>query len=150
MPLMVDFLLQYGLLSLLLISFFAATLLPFGSEWFLILLLLNGNSPFLAVVIATIGNSLGAWTNYLIGSWGKDWLIRNLLRINQHQQNRAEIWFKKYGCWSLLMSWLPVVGDPLCLVSGILKTPLSHFFILVVSGKGLRYVSVSLLTLGIL
>jgi len=150
MPLMVDFLLQYGLLSLLLISFFAATLLPFGSEWFLILLLLNGTSPYLAVIVATIGNSLGAWTNYLIGVWGKDWLIRNLLRINQQQQNRAEIWFNKYGCWSLLLSWLPVVGDPLCLVSGILRTPLSHFFILVVSGKGLRYVSVSLLTLGLL
>lgn len=150
MPPMVDFLLQYGLLSLLFISFFAATLLPFGSEWFLILLLLNGYSPVWSVLTATLGNSLGAWINYLIGNWGQDWVIRKILRIDQRQQLRAESWFKKYGSWSLLLSWFPIVGDPLCLVSGIFKTPLFRFFILVVSGKGLRYLSVSLLTLGIL
>lgn len=148
MPPMTDFFLQYGLLSLLLISFFAATLLPFGSEWFLIVLLLNGTSPILAVLTATIGNSLGAWTNYLIGNWGQDWVIRRVLRINQEQQRKAELWFKSYGSWSLLLAWLPVVGDPLCLVSGLLKTPLLRFFTLVVTGKGLRYVSVALVTLG--
>lgn len=147
---MVDFMLQYGLLSLLLISFFAATLLPLGSEWFLILLLANGYSPIWCVLTATLGNSLGAWTNYLIGIWGKDWAIRKVLRIDKLQQVRAETWFKRYGSWSLLLSWLPVVGDPLCLVSGILKTPPVRFFILVISGKGFRYLSVCLLTLGIL
>jgi membrane protein YqaA with SNARE-associated domain len=146
---MVDYLLQYALLSLLIISFLASTLFPLGSEWFLVLLLLNGTSPSWAVATATLGNSLGAWTNYLIGAWGQDWVIRRLLSVGPAQQKRAEHWFRRYGSWSLLLSWLPIVGDPLCLVSGVMKTPQSRFFILVVCGKGLRYLGVAMITLGV-
>ena len=63
------------------------------------------------------------------------------------RQQRAESWFNRYGSWSLLLSWLPVVGDPLCLVSGMLKTPLFRFSLLVTTGKGLRYSVLTLLTL---
>jgi membrane protein YqaA with SNARE-associated domain len=145
---MLDYLLQYGLLSLLIISFLASTLLPLGSEWFLVLLLLKGTSPLWAVATATLGNSLGAWTNYLIGVWGQEWVIRRVLRIDPTQQQRAQNWFRHYGSWSLLLSWLPLVGDPLCLISGIMKTPQLRFFLLVVSGKGLRYLALALATLG--
>ena len=60
---------------------------------------------------------------------------------------RATGWYRRYGSWSLLLSWLPVVGDPLCLISGSLKTSLSRFFLLVAIGKGLRYSAVAFLTL---
>ena len=62
-------------------------------------------------------------------------------------RQRAERWFTRYGSWALLFSWLPVVGDPLCLVSGSLKTPWPSFTLLVATGKGLRYAGVALLTL---
>ncbi|WP_303721594.1 YqaA family protein [Malonomonas rubra] len=144
---MPELLTEYGLLSLLLLSFCASTLLPLGSEWLLVALLLDGSSPLNTVAVATLGNSLGALSSYLIGRGGSEWLISKLLRIEPSQQQAAGRWFNRYGSWTLLLSWLPVVGDPLCLVSGSLKTPLLHFLLLVTTGKGLRYLSVALLTL---
>nr|WP_321367259.1 YqaA family protein [uncultured Desulfuromusa sp.] len=144
---MLELLNEYGLLSLFLISFLASTLLPLGSEWFLVALLLQGSNPFATVIIATIGNSLGAATNYLIGSYGGDWMVKRLLRVEKNQLRRAETWFNRYGSWSLLLAWLPIIGDPLCLVSGMLKTPIVRFTLLVTTGKGLRYSFLALLTL---
>ena len=144
---MPELLTEYGLLSLFLLSFCASTLLPLGSEWLLVALLLDGAAPVSVVLVATLGNSLGALTSYLIGRFGVDWLNEKLLRIDRDKQARAEHWFNRYGSWALLMSWLPVVGDPLCLVSGLLKTPLLRFGLLVTTGKGLRYIAVAFLTL---
>ncbi|WP_092343908.1 YqaA family protein [Desulfuromusa kysingii] len=138
---------EYGLLSLFLLSFCASTLLPLGSEWFLVVLLLQGTSPVTAIVVATIGNSLGSATNYLIGFYGGDWFVAKVLRIDKKRQQRAESWFRRYGSWSLLLAWLPVIGDPLCLASGMLKTPVWRFVLLVTSGKGLRYSCLALVTL---
>ncbi len=144
---MPELLTEYGLLSLFLLSFCASTLLPLGSEWLLVALLLNGTDPVSSVLIATIGNSLGAATSYLIGRLGSDWLSQKLLRIEHAQQLRATRWFTRYGSWALLFSWLPIIGDPLCLVSGTLKTPLFRFGLLVTAGKGLRYIAIAILTL---
>ena len=144
---MPELLSSYDLLSLFLLSFCASTLLPLGSEWLLVALLLDGSNPVNLVLIATLGNSLGAATSYLIGRLGSDWLIEKLLRIDPYRQQRAERWFKRYGSWALLLSWLPLVGDPLCLVSGMLKTAPLRFALLVTTGKGLRYATVALLTL---
>lgn len=138
---------EYGLLALFLVSFCASTLLPLGSEWFLVALLLQGSDPVAAVIIATLGNSLGSATNYLIGYYGGDWLAKKLLRIGESRQQHAEFWFNRYGSWALLLAWLPIVGDPLCLVSGMLRTPVMRFSLLVIVGKGLRYAFLTLLTL---
>lgn len=144
---MPELLTEYGLLSLFLLSFCASTLLPLGSEWLLVAMLLDGADPAHSILTATAGNTLGAITSYLIGRWGSDWLMEKTLRIDKKQQQRAEHWFKRYGSWALLLSWLPVVGDPLCLVSGTLKTAPLRFLLLVGTGKGLRYASVAWLTL---
>lgn len=147
MPAMLEISPEHSYAALFLISFLAATLLPLGSEWLLVALLLGGKSPILVVVIATIGNTLGGATNYLIGRWGSTWLIRKVLRITPDQQQRAENWFERYGSLSLLLSWLPIVGDPLCLVAGTLRTSITRFFILVTTGKALRYITLTWLTL---
>ncbi|MCW8860411.1 MAG: DedA family protein [Deltaproteobacteria bacterium] len=144
---MAEFLLEYGLISLFIVSFGASTLLPLGSEWLLVALLLSGSQPGLSVLVATLGNSLGSGTNYLIGSWSSNWLTHKLLRIDNSQQQRAELWFKRFGSWSLLLAWLPIIGDPLCVIAGTLKTPITRFFLLVTTGKALRYLTVALLTL---
>ena len=144
---MSEFLVDYGLWSLFFISFCASTLLPLGSEWLLVALLLQGSNPLATVAVATLGNSLGAGTNYLIGFYGGDWLIEKILRVEKTRQQQAIRWFNRYGSWSLLLAWLPVIGDPLCLVAGMLKTPLLRFSLLVTTGKGLRYTVLTLLTL---
>ena len=144
---MPELLTDHGLLSLFLLSLCASTLIPLGSEWLLVTLLLGGQDPLITVAIASLGNSLGAVTSYLIGLRGSRWLIENLLRINPQQQQRAKNWFERYGSWALLFSWLPIVGDPLCLVAGILRHRFGKFILLVGIGKTARYSLVALLTL---
>ncbi|MFZ5798747.1 MAG: YqaA family protein [Thermodesulfobacteriota bacterium] len=144
---MEELLLSHGILALFLLGFLAATLMPLGSEWLLVALLIKGYDPLPAVAAATAGNTLGACTTYWIGLWGAPMVINKLLRIDARQQAKAEAVYARYGSWSLFFSWLPVVGDPLCLVGGILRVRFVPFFILVLSGKLSRYVLVSVATL---
>lgn len=137
----------YGYPALFALSFLASTLIPLGSEWLLIAMLIQGYDPLATVTVATVGNYLGACTSYAIGLYGGDFLIKKLLRIGEAERDRAERFFEKYGSWSLLLSWLPFIGDPLCLVGGVLKIHFTRFTILVASGKALRYAVVAWLTL---
>lgn len=143
---MQDWLLQYGLPALFLVSFFAATILPLGSEWLLVALLANGHPPLPCVITATLGNTLGAFTSYILGYYSADWFSVKVLRISPAQQHSAELWYRRFGTWSLLLSWLPVVGDPLCLLGGLYRVRWSWFLLLVGTGKGLRYVTIAGLT----
>ncbi|PLX78044.1 MAG: hypothetical protein C0614_08935 [Desulfuromonas sp.] len=136
---MQEILIDYGLPAMFLLGFLAATLLPLGSEWLLVALLLKGLDPFATVVVATAGNSLGALTNYAIGLWGGPYLFQKVLRISSAELERAEKLYSRYGCWSLLLAWLPIVGDPLCLVGGVLKIGWVHFLLMVTTGKFCRY-----------
>lgn len=135
-----------GLGGLFALSFCAATLLPLGSEWLLALLIAHRHDPVVVVGVATVGNSCGAVVTYLFGRWGSDWFVRRLLRIDAVRQARAEARFRRYGRWALLFSWLPVIGDPLCLAAGLLRAPPLSSFFLVVTGKLARYAVVAWLT----
>ena len=142
-----DLLTSYGYPGLFLLSFLAATLIPLGSEWLVVAMLLDRHNPFLTVAVATIGNSLGACTTYLIGRYGGPWLTEKVLHIDTVAKIKAERFYSRYGSWSLLMSWLPIVGDPLCLVGGILQIGFRRFSVLVLTGKLARYATVAWLTL---
>ena len=142
-----DLLVNHGLPSLFLLSFLASTLLPLGSEWLLVLLLANRTDPVAAVATATIGNWLGACTTWGVGVWGGPFLVRRLLRLSAADEERAERFYTRYGSWSLLLSWLPVIGDPLCLVGGLLRVGFLRFSLLVVTGKLARYAAVAWLAL---
>lgn len=144
---MQELLISHGYTTLFLLSFLASTLLPLGSEWLLVVLLLKGFDPGLCIALATLGNTLGALTTYGIGLWGGRLLIERVLRIDAAARQRAERFYARYGVWSLLLSWLPVVGDPLCLVGGLLRVGFGRFFMLVAVGKFTRYLGVALLTL---
>lgn len=137
------FLIDWGLPALFLISFLAATVLPVASEWLLAALVAKQVDLTAAVTIATLGNTLGAITTWAIGVWGGIWITRRWLRINDRDRIRAERWYSRWGSWSLLMAWLPIVGDPLCLVGGLLKIPLFRFTLLVAAGKAARYLVVA-------
>jgi len=145
---MLDLLASNSYLTLFLLAFLASTFLPVGSEWLLVTLLLNDYEPLALIATATAGNTLGACTNYWIGIYGGPFLIRRVLRISGTGQERAERLYTRYGSWSLLFSWLPVVGDPLCFVAGLLKVRFTRFSVLVFSGKLVRYAAVAYLTLG--
>lgn len=144
---MQEFLINNGLPALFIISFLAATVIPLGSEWLLVVLIMGDHNPSGVVAVATLGNTLGACTTYLIGLWGADYLIRRLLRISPSDQQRAEKLYTRYGSYSLLLSWLPIVGDPLCLVGGLLKINFLIFVCLVFIGKLARYATLGFVTI---
>lgn len=142
-----DLLTAFGYPSLFLLSFLASTLLPLGSEWLLIAMLARRHDPLAVVLVATAGNYLGACTSYWVGIYGGTLLAEKILRIDAASRARAERFFSRYGSWSLLLSWLPVVGDPLCLAGGLLRIPFFRFSLLVGAGKVVRYGVVAWLSL---
>jgi membrane protein YqaA with SNARE-associated domain len=142
-----DWLNQPGYLALFSMSFLASTLLPLGSEWLLVMMLVGGYEPLLTVAVATAGNYLGAVVTYLIGRWGGEWLIMRVMRVSPEQQERARNYYRRYGAFSLFFSWLPIVGDPLCLVGGMLRINFGLFTLLVASGKLIRYAVTAWITM---
>jgi len=134
-----------SLLLLFILSFLAATILPIGSEWLLIVMVLQGFSLHNIVITATLGNFLGACTTYMIGIWGSDFFTKSILRITDTQLVNTKKLYGKYGSWSLLLSWLPVIGDPLCLVAGLFRISFFRFSVLVFVGKFFRYAILALL-----
>lgn len=121
-------------------AFLSATLLPGSSEAVLVALAVAGAaSPALLFVVATLANLAGSCVNWLLGRYVARFRDRSWFPASRPQIERAERWYARYGVFSLLMSWVPVVGDPLTVVAGILRTPLFVFVPLVAIGKGARY-----------
>jgi membrane protein YqaA with SNARE-associated domain len=142
-----DWLVNYGFYSLFLLSFLASTLIPLGSEWLLVAMLLSRSEPWAVVAVATAGNYLGALSTYWIGLYGGDFLKVRVLRMDEKTTLKAERFYARFGSYSLFLSFLPVVGDPLCLIGGVLRVRFIRFSLLVISGKLARYAAVAWLTL---
>ena len=138
-----EILAEYSYWGLFLASFLAATILPFSSEVVLVILLTQDVNPYLAVSTATTGSVLGSVINYGAGVWGSTVLLNNLFKIQGKEIEKAENRFKKYGIFSLLFAWVPVIGDPLTVAAGVLRINFFLFLWLVGLGKFLRYVFVS-------
>lgn len=130
---------------LFILSFLAATVIPLGSEWLLVVMLAQDFPPEKTVLVASLGNYLGACTTFAIGLWGSEFVIEKILRIDARQRQRSEKLFTRYGSWALLLSWLPIVGDPLCLLAGVFRTGFLRFSLLVFTGKLARYAALALL-----
>ncbi|MBS3049295.1 YqaA family protein [Enterobacter mori] len=130
-----------SLASLFASSFLSATLLPGNSEVVLVAMLLSGMSqPWLLVLIATMGNSLGGLTNVILGRFFP-------LREKSRWQEKAVGWLKRYGAATLLLSWMPVIGDLLCLLAGWMRISWGPVLFFLCLGKALRYVLVAWATL---
>jgi len=130
---------EFGYIGLFFASFLAATILPLSSEVILSFLLLNNLNPTILVSVATFGNVLGS----SIGVWGSIFFVRKFLKISEDEFVKAKQRFQKYGVFSLFFAWVPVIGDPLTVVAGVLKINLLIFFIMITSGKLIRYVVIS-------
>jgi membrane protein YqaA with SNARE-associated domain len=138
---------ELGYTGLFIAAFLSATILPLGSVVVLAPLLLSGLSPITLVIVATIGNVLGSMTNYALGYWASLGIIKKWLRMSEEEFVRAEQHFQKYGLFSLLFTWLPIIGDPLTVLAGILRIHLLWFIVLVTIGKAGRYIIASYLIL---
>ncbi|MER9595611.1 YqaA family protein [Mesorhizobium sp. M0244] len=136
----------YG--GLFLTAFAAATILPMQSEAALAGLLLTGSyAPALLIASASAGNVLGSIVNWWLG-WGVDrFRNRKWFPVRPSALTRATRWYQRYGRWSLLLSWLPLVGDPLTVVAGALREPFWSFLAIVTIAKVGRYLALAAMTL---
>ena len=138
-------------LSLFLAAFLAATIIPAQSEAGLsALIMTTENNVILLVVVATFGNVLGAIVNWYLGRWVNRFSDRRWFPIKPLQLSRATLWYRKYGRWSLLLSWLPFIGDPITIAAGVLREPFLSFVLIVGFAKAARYILVAVITLNLI
>ncbi|MFC6338705.1 DedA family protein [Pseudomonas sp. CCM 7891] len=138
-----------GYLGLFLAAFGAATLLPLQSEAVLVGLLLSGHyNLWLLIVIATFGNVLGSVVNWLLGRSIEHFKDRRWFPVSTAQLAKASTHYQRWGHWTLLLSWVPIIGDPLTLVAGVMREPLWRFLLVVTIAKGMRYSVLAGFTVG--
>ncbi len=136
--------------SLFLTALIAATILPAQSEAVLAGLLLTGAYPVWAlIVVASIGNVLGSAINWLLGRGIERFRDRRWFPVKPDALARTERWYRRYGRWSLLLSWAPFIGDPLTVVAGVLREPFPVFLALVTIAKVGRYLALAAVTLSL-
>lgn len=136
------------LITLFSSALIAATILPMQSEAVLVALLIAGDHTALTLlIIATAGNVLGSVINWYIGRFALRFQDRRWFPTSPQNLARAENWYHRYGRWSLLASWVPIIGDPITVVAGVLREPLLSFVVLVSIAKGTRYLVLAALTL---
>lgn len=134
----------FGLFSA---AFVAATILPAQSESVLVLMILAGKYPVAALVaVASLGNILGSVINWWLGLSLERYGARRWFPASTEALERARRWYGRYGRWSLLASWVPVIGDPITVVAGVLREPLPSFLLLVTLAKTSRYIVLAMAT----
>lgn len=138
-----------GYAGLFVAAFVAATLLPARSELVLAAMIAAGRHDLVVLlIVATTGNVLGSAVNWAIGRFLSAHREGKWFPVSARALGRAEQWYEKWGMWTLLLSWVPIVGDPLTLMAGILRAPFGRFVVIVTIAKGLRYVFVAAAVLG--
>ena len=130
-------------LSLFISAFAAATILPAQSEALLAYQVsISPDAVVQLVAVATLGNVLGATFNWWLGRLTENLRAKKWFPVNEKQLHKAERFYGRYGRYSLLLSWVPIIGDPITIVAGILREPLLSFVLLVTIAKCARYVFV--------
>ena len=137
---------MFAYLSLFIVSFLAATILPFSSEAILATYLLSEiYNKFLLIFFASFGNILGSIFNWLLGIYFLKFQNKKWFPFSKTQIDGSSKWFNKYGKWSLLFAWVPIIGDPITFVAGTMRIKFLIFLLLVSFGKIMRYFVISLL-----
>jgi len=132
------------LAGLFLSAFLSATLLPGSSEAVLAGILAAGkSSTAAAVAIATVGNTLGSCVNWGLGRFFSHFRAKRWFPVKPQRFAQYSDWYQRWGIWSLLASWMPVIGDPLTVIAGVSRTPILLFTAVVFIAKGIRYLIVA-------
>ena len=130
--------LGYG--GLFLGSLLAPTILPMSSEAVLAAMVIAGFDPVACVMVASVGNSLGGMASYFMGYLGKWVWLERLFARNRDRIDRVKAWTDRYGSRTAMLCWLPVVGDPLAIALGFVRSPAWQVGFYMTVGKFLRYV----------
>jgi len=133
-------------LTLFFSSFISATLFPLGSEALLVYDILEGYNIVILLFVATIGNTLGSCVNYYLGFKGESYLEEKRY-LSKEKINKYKTFFDKYGFWTLFLSWMPIIGDPITFIAGVLKYNFKYFFVVVLFAKFFRYLFLAFVTL---
>jgi membrane protein YqaA with SNARE-associated domain len=134
--------------SLFFIAFAAATILPLQAELVVVGLLVAGKQPWPAIVaVASVGNILGSIVNWMLGRSLLQFQTKRWFPASRESLWRAENWYGRFGRGTLLLSWVPIIGDPLTIIAGVLREPLWSFTLLVGLAKTGRYLVLTALTL---
>ncbi len=132
-----------GYVGLFISAFLAATIVPFSSEAVLASLTVAGGWDALTLwLVASVANTLGAVVNWALGRWLVHFQDRKWFPFKQRDLERADKWFQRYGVWSLLLSWVPLIGDPITFAAGFLRVRFLVFIFLVAIAKSARYAAV--------
>lgn len=131
-------------------AFLSATLLPLQSEAVLVTLLLQEKYwVSLLLISASLGNILGSCVNWYLGIKIEQYKDRKWFPVSEKNMQKAEAIYQKYGYWSLLLSWVPIIGDPITLIAGLLKENFARFLLMVSLAKIGRYLFVYWVVLGV-
>lgn len=132
-----------GYVGLFATAFLSATILPFSSEALLAGLAASDAYTSVGLLIAaSVGNTLGSVVNWALGRFCLRWQDHRWFPISSSALTRASSWYQRFGLWSLLLSWVPIIGDPLTLAAGVFRTPFLIFLTLVAIAKTARYVAI--------
>ncbi|KPB72932.1 YqaA family protein [Pseudomonas cannabina] len=136
-------------LGLFLVAFGAATLLPLQSEAVLVGMLLSERYvTILLLLTATAGNVLGSVVNWYLGRSIERFRHKRWFPISERHLDKAQTTYRRYGRWALLFSWVPIIGDPITMIAGVMREPLWRFLLVVTLAKALRYLTLTAITLG--
>ncbi|ACQ93428.1 SNARE associated Golgi protein [Tolumonas auensis DSM 9187] len=134
--------------GLFFVALLSASILPLQSEAVLVGLLLSETHPvWLLLAVASTGNVLGSLVNWYLGKYLQHFQHRRWFPVKPDQLDKASRWYQKYGKWSLLLSWVPIIGDPLTVIAGVLREPFVPFLLLVTVAKVSRYLVLAGITL---
>ena len=135
-------------IGLFLSSFLSATILPGNSEIALTgLIILNNYSVFLLVLIASVGNVLGSLLNWFLGCKLEKFKNKKWFPASEPQLEKVSHWYHKYGKWTLFLSWVPFIGDPITIVAGIFRMPIMPFILIISCAKTIRYIFIAFIAL---
>ena len=136
-------------LGLFFAAFGAASILPMQSEAVLVAMLLSGSYVTATLLcVATLGNVLGSVLNWVLGRSIERFRHHRWFPVSEHKLDKAQRFYLRYGRWSLLLSWVPIIGDPLTVIAGVMREPLWSFVLIVTLAKGARYLVLTAVTVG--
>jgi len=127
----------------------AATFLPLSSEIAAIVAIQTGHTPWVIWLVASLGNTLGSVINWGLGRYLEKFKQRSWFPFNDKQLEDGQYTFNRYGLWALLFAWVPIIGDALTLIAGVMKVKLWLFILLVAIGKSVRYAIIILALLNL-